>query len=194
MIEWSANGVLLERHGNRSPYAAPQGVYPALEPDWWVAVSIENDEDWARLRTALGDPEWARDSRFANAPGRHSHHDEIDVHLRAWFAERPRDLAAESLIAAKVPAAPLNNAYFVGNTPHHQVRQFHQWMQHAVAGWTPYMSFPFHWNGDFLPFGRPAPMLGEHNHEVLSGILGLSDDEIDALRDDRVIGTRPSWL
>ena len=75
-----------------------------------------------------------------------------------------------------------------------QVRQFHQWMQHAIAGWTPYMSFPFRWNDDFLPFGRPAPMLGEHNNEVLSEILGLSEHEIDALREDRIIGTRPVWL
>jgi len=194
VIEWTANGVLLERQGNRSPYAAPQGVYPALEPDWWVALSIETDEDWSRLRAALGDPEWARDDRFAAAPGRHAHHAEIDEHLRPWFAERPRDFAAESLIAAKVPAAPLNNAYFVGNTPHHQVRQFHQWKQHAVAGWTPYMSFPFQWNGDFLQFRRAAPTLGEHNHEVLSDILGLTEDEIEALREERVIGTRPAWL
>ena len=54
-------------------------------------------------------------------------------------------------------------------------------MQHAVAGWTPYMSFPFQWDGDFVQFARAAPMLGEHNDEVLSGILGLGDDEIDAL-------------
>jgi crotonobetainyl-CoA:carnitine CoA-transferase CaiB-like acyl-CoA transferase len=67
-------------------------------------------------------------------------------------------------------------------------------MQHAVAGWTPYMSFPFRWNGDFLPFARPAPMLGEHNYEVLSGMLGLGDDEIDALREEKVIGNRPAWL
>jgi crotonobetainyl-CoA:carnitine CoA-transferase CaiB-like acyl-CoA transferase len=194
VIEWTANGVLLERRGNRTPWAAPQGVYRALEPDWWVGISIETDDEWVRLRAALGDPEWARDERFATAPGRHEHHDEIDQHLGAWCAERPRDLAAETLIAAKVPAASLNNAYFVGSTPHHQVRLFHQWMQHAVAGWTPYMSFPFRWNGAFLPFGRPAPLLGEHNHEVLSGVLGLTGDEIAALEADKVIGTRPAWL
>jgi crotonobetainyl-CoA:carnitine CoA-transferase CaiB-like acyl-CoA transferase len=194
VIEWTANGVLLERNGNRTPWAAPQGVYRALESDWWVAISIETDTDWANLRAALGDPEWARDDRFSTAAGRHAHHDELDEHLATWCAERPRDLAAETLIAAKVPAAPLNNAYFVGSTPHHQVRLFHQWMQHEVAGWTPYMSFPFRWNGEFLPFGRPAPMLGEHNHEVLSEVLGLSDDEIAALEADKVIGTRPAWL
>jgi crotonobetainyl-CoA:carnitine CoA-transferase CaiB-like acyl-CoA transferase len=82
----------------------------------------------------------------------------------------------------------------VGLSPHHQVRRFSQWMQHAVAGWTPYPSFPFTWNGAHLPFRRPAPLLGEHNHEVLAGVLGLSDAEIDSLRAGKVIGERPAWL
>ena len=193
-LEYSANGVLLERQGNRSPYAAPQGVYRAKEDDWWVALSIETDAEWQRLVGALGSPEWATDARLATKAGRHQHHDLIDTHLKEYFAALPRDLAAEQLISAGVPAAPLNNAYFVGLSPHHQVRPFFQWMQHAVAGWTPYPSFPFTWNGEFLPFERPAPLLGEHNEEVLSTVLGLSAGEIAELANQKVIGTRPAWL
>ena len=193
-IEFSAHGVLMERRGNRSPYAAPQGVYCTRGADHWVALSVETDAEWARLRTALGDPEWARDPRHAAAAGRHADHDSIDAELRRWFAEQPRDLAAETLIAAGVPAAAVRNASQVHLTPHHQVRPFHQWMQHRVAGWTPYPSFPFTWNGSFLPFARPAPTLGEHNREVLAEILGLTDSEIEALEEKKVIGTRPAWL
>ena len=58
----------------------------------------------------------------------------------------------------------------------------------------PYLSFPFTWNGRFLPFRGPAPTLGEHNREVLSSILGLADDEIERLAEKKVIGTRPAWL
>ncbi len=194
VIEWSAHGVLLERQGNRSPHGAPQGIYRALEDDQWVALSIETDAQWQRLRAALGDPEWAREARYATAAGRHAGHDAIDDHLRAHFLAQPRDLAAETLIAAGVPAAPVRNAALVALTPHHQVRPFHQWMQHPVAGWTPYLSFPFTWNGDFLRFARPAPTLGQHNHEVLSGILGLDEAEIERLAEKKVIGTRPAWL
>ena len=193
-IEWSAHGVLLERQGNRSPHAAPQGVYRAREHDQWIALSVETDAEWGRLRTALGDPEWARDGRYATAAGRHADHDALDVHLCAYFSLQPRDLAAETLIAAGVPAAALCNASRVHLTPHHQVRPFHQWMRHPVAGWTPYLSFPFTWNGEFLPFGRPAPTLGQHNREVLSDILGLSDAEIERLAEKKVIGNRPAWL
>jgi crotonobetainyl-CoA:carnitine CoA-transferase CaiB-like acyl-CoA transferase len=194
VIEWSAHGVLLERQGNRSPHGAPQGLYPAREDDQWVALSIETDAEWGRLRQALGDPEWARDPCYATAAGRHASHDALDAHLRAWFAGQPRDLAAETLIAAGVPAAPLRNASQVHLTPHHQVRAFHQWMRHPVAGWTPYLSFPFTWNGEFLAFARPAPTLGQHNHEVLSDVLGLEDAEIAQLAERKVIGTRPAWM
>jgi len=193
-IEWSAHGVLLERQGNRSPHGAPQGVYPAKEHDQWVALSVETDAEWARLRAALGDPEWARDPRFATAAGRHAGHDVLDAGLRAWFAGQPRELAAETLVAAGVPAAAVRNAAQVHLTPHHQVRPFHQWLRHPVADWVPYLSFPFTWNGKFLPFARPAPTLGQHNHEVLSGILGLTDSEIEKLAEQKIIGTRPAWL
>ncbi|MBY0399219.1 CoA transferase, partial [Myxococcota bacterium] len=193
-IEWSNHGVLLERQGNRSRHAAPQGVYRAREDDHWVALSVETDAEWARLRTALGDPDWARDPRYAAAAGRQAHHDAIDTGLRAWFAGQNRDLAAETLIAAGVPAAAVRNAAQVHLTPHHQVRPFHQWLRHPVADWVPYLSFPFTWNGEFLPFARPAPTLGQHNREVLSGILGLDDSEIAKLAEKKVIGTRPAWL
>lgn len=194
VIEWSAHGVLLERQGNRSPHGAPQGVYRAREDDQWIALSIETDAEWSRLRAVLGDPEWAREPRYATAAGRQAGHDAIDVQLRAYFLGQPRDLAAETLIAAGVPAAPARNAALVALTPHHQVRRFHQWLQHPVAGWTPYLSFPFTWNGDFLRFARPAPTLGQHNHEVLSEVLGLDDAEIAKLTEKKVIGTRPAWL
>ena len=194
VIEWSAHGVLLKRQGNRSPHAAPQGVYRAREDDHWVALSIETEAEWGRLRKVLGDPEWARDPRYATATGRHAYHDALDSHLRDYFAAQPRDLAAETLIAAGVPAASVRNASQVHLTPHHQVRPFHQWMRHPVAGWTPYPSFPFTWNGSFLPFARPAPTLGQHNREVLSEVLGLGDAEIEALAEKKVIGTRPAWL
>lgn len=194
VIEWSAHGVLLERQGNRSPHAAPQGIYRTRESDRWVALSVETDAEWANLRRALGDPEWASDPCYATAAGRQTHHDALDAHLQDWFAAQPRDFAAESLVAAGVPAAAVRNAAQVHLTPHHQVRPFHQWLRHRVADWVPYLSFPFTWNGRFLPFRRPAPTLGEHNREVLSGILGLADDEIERLAEKQVIGTRPAWL
>ena len=55
-LEYSSNGTLLGRDGNRGPYAAPQGVYPCAGDDEWIAVAVASDEQWRSLRTLLGSP------------------------------------------------------------------------------------------------------------------------------------------
>ena len=49
-IEWTANGVLLERTGNRSFAAAPQGVYPCADEDSYVVLGVETDAHWDALK------------------------------------------------------------------------------------------------------------------------------------------------
>ena len=75
VVEWSAYGNLMHRDGNRSPLAAPQGLYPCAggEPgaEKWLALSIATDAQWRALCGALGDPEWAWDAALETAAGRH---------------------------------------------------------------------------------------------------------------------------
>ena len=73
VIEYSAHGNLLNRDGDRSPRAVPQGVYRTADPlpdgqqDRWVLISVATDQQWAALRQVLGDPSWARDPSYATA-------------------------------------------------------------------------------------------------------------------------------
>ena len=67
-------------------------------------------------------------------------------------------------------------------------------MEHPVAGWVPYPSFPFTVDGTFSSFGRPAPTLGQHNHEVLAEIFGLDDSQIESLAEAKIIGDWPVWV
>jgi crotonobetainyl-CoA:carnitine CoA-transferase CaiB-like acyl-CoA transferase len=192
VVEWTGNGQLLERQGNRSRWAAPQGVYETAEHNRWVALSVETDEQWEAMRRVLGDPEWAAAVELATHEGRLAAHDAIDEHLRAWFATQPRDLAAETLIRAGVTAAPAVNGRETGWSPHHDVKPFFQWFEHPITGWTPYPSFPFTVDGSYLAYDGPAPVLGQHNDEVLRDVLGLDDDAIADLRERKIVGERPA--
>jgi crotonobetainyl-CoA:carnitine CoA-transferase CaiB-like acyl-CoA transferase len=194
VVEWSGNGVLLEREGNRSRAAAPQGVYATCERDQWVALSVEDDEQWRALVAVLGSPEWAAADDLATHDGRLAAHDRIDDELRRWFATRPRDLAAETIVRAGVPAAPVVNGRETISDPHHLVKPWLQWFEHPITGWTPYPSFPFTFGGRYLPYRAPTPVLGQHNDEVLRGVLGLDDATIADLRARKVIGERPAAL
>lgn len=190
VIEWSAYGQLLQRQGNRSPYAAPQGIYAASGEDRWVVISVDDDAQWPALARLVGHGEW---DRWASRGERHAHHDEIDAAISGWVAQRDRDAAVDELLAVGVPAAPVITGRESIDNPQLVARGHQQWMDHVVVGAVPYPSFPARFNGQYHRLGRPAPTLGEHNEEILRDVLGLDDAEIARLAEAQVIGTRPAF-
>ncbi len=193
-IEWTANEVLLSRTGNRSRFAAPQGVYPCADEDRYVVLSVETDEHWHGLRQALGEPAWALDERLTTMAGRQQAHDDIDAALIAWLREWGVDAAVDHLAAQGVPAAPTVDARRLNNLPQLTARGWLQRITHPVAGALDYPGLPMTFSGLPRPvYTRGAPTLGQDNQVVLTG-LGLSPDEIAALAADSIIGTRPAWL
>ncbi len=204
VIEYSATGTLLERTGNRGPTAAPQGVYLSADVDGkgirdrWVAIAVESDEQWGRLRASLGDPQWARDPALATMAGRRAAHDAIDRELAAWCNLRGSEQIVDELWSAGVPVAKVLLPHEQNQLPPLAARGFYETLDHPVVGAHPYATYPVRFSAGPTRFHRRhSPLLGEHNDEVLCGLLGLSRDEIADLEREGVIGTRPgkaqSW-
>jgi crotonobetainyl-CoA:carnitine CoA-transferase CaiB-like acyl-CoA transferase len=195
LVEHGAYGRLLERMGNRSPTAAPQGLYPCAEkpggPEQWLALSVTDDAQWLVLAGVLGDPPWARRPELASFAGRRVAHDEIDDHIRAWAAERPLDAAVAELRAAGVPAAAVADPRLASSCPQHVARGFFEEIDRAVIGRHPVATVPFRFRRVARWLGRPAPTLGEHNREILCDLLGVPPEELAELERAGVIGTRP---
>ena len=192
VVEFSAVGRRLERMGNRGPGAAPQGVYRAAGDEEWLALAIETDEQWSRLRRELGDPDWARDPALATVDGRRAAHDRLDGELSRWCAQQHARDTAERLAAAGVPAAEVVDARDVAHNPQMLHRGLFETEHHPVTGSHPIPTLPFRFRDRQEGWlRRPTPTLGEHNDEVLGSLLGLSADELAALRDSAVIGDRP---
>ncbi|ODQ87128.1 CaiB/BaiF CoA-transferase family protein [Mycolicibacterium holsaticum] len=194
VIEYSAYGALLQRDGNRGPTAAPQNLYRTNEidefgrADCWVAVAVANDEQWAGLRDALGGPKWASDPELRTVAGRRAHHDTVDEHLAAWCAQRRGDDIVETLWGQGVPVAKVMQPHRQTELPQLAARGFFEDVGHPVNARTPHSTVPFKMSrGPERVHVQPAPLLGQHNHELLSE-LGLSDDEIADLQDRGVIG------
>jgi len=198
-IEFSAYGGRMARQGNRSPAAAPQGLYPCANHDpvaspRWLALSVETDGQWRALRQALGDPAWAREPALASHAGRRAAHDRIDAELRPWLAARERDAAIEALVAAGVPAAPVADPRAMHAHPQLVARGFFETIDHTEVGPQATPAVPFRYASVARWLRRPAPALGQHNHEILSQLLGLSDAQIAALAQAKVIGDQPEDL
>jgi crotonobetainyl-CoA:carnitine CoA-transferase CaiB-like acyl-CoA transferase len=192
VVEYSADGRLLERHANRGPVAAPQGVYPAAGDEEWLALAVATDEQWSALRAELANPDWAADPSLATDAGRRAAHDRLDEHLTAWCAHQDARATAERFASVGIPAAVVVDARDVAHNPQLNHRGFFEIEDHPVTGPHPLPMLPFQFRGRTDGWMRgPAPTLGQHNREILGGELGLSDDELAVLRADHVIGDHP---
>ncbi|QXC61642.1 CoA transferase [Aquihabitans sp. G128] len=194
IIEWSAYGNLTARDGNRSPWAAPQGLYACAGPDRWLAASVDTDERWLALCRAIDRPDLAADPSLADLAGRRAQHDRLDDALGTWAAGRDLDEAVGLLVAAAVPAAPARDPRATAAHPQFRARGFHEPVDHPVAGVLPTPSLPFRVAGVERWLRTPAPTFGQHNREVLAELAGASDDELAALAEQHLIADRPTGL
>jgi crotonobetainyl-CoA:carnitine CoA-transferase CaiB-like acyl-CoA transferase len=192
IVEYGANGRVLERLGNRSRLAAPQGLYPcagsAPGRERWLALSVESDAQWRALVDVLV---WPRDPGLDAFAARAAQHDRIDAELRRAFAAEEREALVERLLAAGVPAAPVADPRAASLCPQHAARGFFEAAEHPVVGVQPTPGVPFRYASVERWIRRPAPTLGQHNRDVLGGLLGLSDAELAALEASGLIGTHP---
>ena len=193
VVEYGKYGVVMGREGNRSAWAAPQGLYRGADGEW-MAVSVEDDTQFAALARAIGAPEWVGDAGLATLAGRRSRHDELDDRLAGWAATRSAEAGAEELAAAGAPAGLVADQRFLGDRPQFAARRFFEDLDHPVVGHQRIPGMPFRYSTVARWLKRPAPTLGQHNHEVLVGAVGLSEPELAALEAEGVAGDRPVGL
>jgi crotonobetainyl-CoA:carnitine CoA-transferase CaiB-like acyl-CoA transferase len=198
IIEYSAYGAVLERAGNRGPTAAPQNLYRAADidefgrPDSWVAVAVATDDQWRYLCDALGSPSWAVDPSLSTAAGRRAHEDLIDEQLAAHCQDRAVDDIVATLWNAGVPVAKVMQPHRQTELEQLTFRDFFEELDHPVNGRAKLSTVPMRLSDGPVSFHtQPAPLLGQHNHEVLAG-LGVTDAEIAELEADGIIGYTPA--
>ena len=175
ILDCQVNGRAITRIGNRDRFRAPQGCYPCAGEDSWLAIAVETDQQWHSLQRVVG----CTLDCPTNAD-RLAAHDAIDAALAAWTATREAGSAMRELQAAGVPAGVVQRSSDLLADPQYAHRGFYRYLEHGEMGRIPYAGHQYRISGyDNGPRG-PAPMLGEHSFEVLSELLGLSEDELSA--------------
>ena len=136
----------------------------------------------------VGGPRGAADPSLATAAGRREHHDLIDSRLGAWCAERSGDEIVELLWPAGIPVAKAVQPHRQAESPQLAHRGFFEDVAHPVNPTVRHSTLPVRsTHGPSRCHRRPAPLLGEHNHELLRE-LGFTEAEVAALEADGVIG------
>ncbi len=178
IIDYTANSRLVTRNGNRSNSFAPQGAYPCAGEDQWCAIAVESDEEWAGLRRVLGNPDWAQANRFATTPGRLGNHDEIDQHISRWTAALTPQEVMRLCQAEGVPAGVVQRSSDLIEDPQLAHRGLFRELDHPEMGRVPHTGHLFHIRGYDSGPRFAAPVLGQHNEQILKDFLGMTEDEI----------------
>jgi crotonobetainyl-CoA:carnitine CoA-transferase CaiB-like acyl-CoA transferase len=193
-LEAQLTGKPTARHGNRMPHAAwaPHGAYPCRGADEWIAIAVQTDEQWQALVTAIGAPDWAREARFVTAEGRKAHEDDLDRLLAECTKSEDRYELMRRLQQRGVPAGVVQKSVD-RYTRDQQLKErgyFVPLPQSEIGTW-PIEGFPAKFHNMLVDVGglpgRAAPSMGEDNEAVYRDLLGLTPEEIAALREDWII-------
>jgi crotonobetainyl-CoA:carnitine CoA-transferase CaiB-like acyl-CoA transferase len=181
LVEEALRPGAIEVTGNAGRHAAPWGVYPCAGDDEWCVVTVRDDDDWRRLRDALGNPQWASDADLATATGRLARRTEIDEHLTRWTRALPPREVTATLQAAGVPAGFMQRPDEFEDDPQLKAREFMRMLEQPGLEPRAVDNAPFRSQRIPAPAEIPAPEAGEHTRAICTGLLGLTTDEVDRL-------------
>lgn len=187
IMEFTLNGRIATRIGNRDQVMAPHGCYRCQGNDKWVAIAVTNDDEWQAFGRAIGDPGWCREERFADGFGRWSNQDELDQLVESWTKGHTASEVQHILQGAGVAAGPSLNIEELLNDPHITSREVFVNVHHPEIG--DQLMYAPTWQMSRTPgsIQRHAPLLGGDNQFVFGELLGMPQAEIAQLQTDRVI-------
>lgn len=185
--EYSASGNVRRRSGNRLADVSPRGAYETSEPDRWVAISGSTPPTARRILLAIERDDLADDPRLATNAGRLAHADLIDAALRDWIGRHTLAEALRRFRDRDAPIAPIYNAADIVADPHFRHRKSLVEVPDEDFGTLTMQAVIPRFSDTPGRIRFAGRKLGEDNAEVYGGLLGLTVDEMDALRSKKVI-------
>ncbi len=183
--EYDGAGVIREPSGSTLTGIVPTNTY-LCQDGKYVVIGGNADSIFQRLMRAADRPEMAEDPRLADNAGRVAHEPEIDAAISAWTASLDSDAVLALLEAAAVPSGPIYSVTDMMTDPHFNARD----LFHTVEIDGKPLKIPA-----LLPrlsetpgsTDWPGPEVGAHNQDILGGLLGFSDTELEALQREGII-------
>jgi CoA:oxalate CoA-transferase len=179
------NGQTPPRLGNGHSAMIPCNLYPTL--DGHVIISAGMLAQVRRLYTVLGREDLFDTPLGANQNQRYQHRDEIDAIISEWTKSRKTDDIVKLLKDADVPCTRLPTFSEVCNDPQLLNRNMIIEVEQALSGKVKVPGSLFKMSKTPGKIDYPAPLLGENNQEILSEILGYTDEQIEQLSNEGVL-------
>jgi len=186
-LQYALDGQPLEPMGNRSPEAAPGGVYRCRGNDRWCAVAVYTNEEWQGFKCALSNPDWTEDSRFNTLNGRRENTDELDRLVERWTIEHTAEEVMTLFQGCGIAAGVVQKARDLANDPQLKSRNFFVELNHPEMGRTISDAAPIKLSDTPARYRRAAPAPGQDDDYVYKELLGMNDSELTELRQQGII-------
>ena len=186
-LNYLTSGELPKRRGNEHPNIVPYKTMPAS--DGYFILAVGNDSQFAKFCEEAGRPDLAQDHRFTTNAERVRNREALYPILDEITAQRPLQDWVDALNARGVPSGPVNTLDRVFADPQiqHRAMQIQMDYPEAAKGKVDLIGNPIGFSETPVSYRQAPPKMGEHTDAVLHEALGLSAEEISALRDRGVI-------
>ena len=179
------------RSGAHSWYASPAGVFKGRERYMILIAPLE--QHWSKLCEAMGKPEITRDPRFTDNASRMNNLDELVAIIEGWIRSQSSDDAAiETLKAHHVPVAPILSVPEALQHPHLRQRGTVRTVHDRILGDLDVPGFALRFSEFPDTLDLQAPLLGEHNAEILTQWLDYTPDEVQELESKGILRSGPA--
>ncbi len=187
LMDYLINQRVQTRRGNRDDRMAPHNCYRCRGEDHWISIAVANDREWRALCRVMEKPELAEDQRFSTAERRLHHQEELDRIIGEWSRDKDDYQLMHELQEAGVAAAPSLSSKALFEDPHLVARGTFLQVDHPLLGKDWVLSPPWRLSATPASIRRHAPSLGEHSERIFGELLGMSPEEIEALKKEEAI-------
>src|SRR5262245_61962100 len=189
LAERSVTAYSLTQHvlqRGREPYMAPWGPFEC--EDGWIGVIVATEGDWAKFCQAIERPDLVGKEGATSGPERAKNMSGwLGEIINGWFKGQMKADATNKLLAAGLPVGPVQNAREVFDDAHVAARKLLIDVPDPILGSVKLVGPVAKMSGNGGPLAGPAPLLGQHNEEILTSVLGYTPDQVAQLKADAVI-------
>jgi CoA:oxalate CoA-transferase len=180
-----ASGKIPHPTGSRHPLLTPFQIFPTK--DGHIVLICFSEEDWKKFCRATGKTEWTTDGRFSTNELRLKNYLMFEKAMNNLMQLHTTKEWMDLFDSHGIICGPVNDIEQVVNDPHTQAREMIQEVYHARTGGLKVVGTPMKFSRTACEIKKACPELGEHTEEVLTGELGLSENDITELQERNVI-------
>jgi formyl-CoA transferase len=181
LVSGKAPGRMGNAHQNIVPYQS------FATADGHMILAVGNDNQFSKLCSVAGRPELAQDPRFATNPNRVRNRPMLVPVVAEIMRTRTTRQWLEALEPAGVPVGPINNLAQVFEDPQVRARGMKVEAPHPLAGKVPMVASPMKLSATPVEHRTAPPTLGQHTDEILTALLGFTEQQIALLREQGVV-------